>query len=264
MDLGLKDKVALVAASSSGLGKAVALGLAREGCHLVLCSRDQKRIEQAAEEIHLETGVEVVAQAIDVSVEADVQKLVNTAIFRFGQIDICVTNAGGPPSKTFDQTTMVDWENAVQMNLMSTLYFAQAVLPGMRERQWGRFITITSTSVKQPIDGLILSNSVRSAVAGLVKTLSNEYGRDHVLIHNVCPGYTATDRLMSLATRLADQEQISVEEIVDRWAQSSALKRIGTPEEFANVVVFLASERASYLTGSSISVDGGAVKGIFS
>lgn len=264
MDLGLKDKVALVAASSSGLGKAVALGLAREGCKLVLCSRDQKRIDAVIAEIHEETGVDVLGQAVDVSVEAEVQKLVNTAIFHYGQIDICVTNAGGPPSKTFEETTTGDWESAVQMNLMSTLYFAKAVLPLMRQRQWGRFITITSSSVKQPIDGLILSNSVRSAVSGLVKTLSNEYGPDNVLVHNVCPGYTATDRLLGLASKIAERDQISQEAVIGQWAQSAALRRIGTPEEFANVVVFLASERASYLTGSSIAVDGGAVKGVFS
>lgn len=264
MDLGLNGKVALVAASSSGLGKAVALGLAREGCKLVLCSRDEERIHRAAEAIWEETKAEILTMTLDVSVESEVKKFVAAANERFGQVDICVTNAGGPPSKTFDETTTDDWKSAVRTNLMSTLYFAQAVLPEMRKRRWGRLITITSTSVKQPIDGLILSNSVRSAVSGLVKSLSNECGPDNVLVHNICPGYTATDRLMSLATRLAERDQVTTEAIVDRWAQSSALRRIGTPEEFANVVVFLASERASYLTGSSISVDGGAVKGVFS
>lgn len=264
MDLGLKDKVALVAAASSGLGKAVALGLAREGCKLALCSRDAERIKSAADAIKAEANVETLAMAVDVSVESEVKKFVTAANERFGRIDICVTNAGGPPSKTFDETTTEDWENAVRLNLMSTLFFAQNTLPGMRDRKWGRFITVTSTSVKQPIDGLILSNSVRSAVSGLVKSLSNEYGPHNVLVHNVCPGYTATDRLLSLASRIAEKEGISQQSVVHRWAQSSALRRIGTPEEFANVVVFLASERASYLTGSSISIDGGAVKGVFS
>lgn len=254
----------MVAAASSGLGRAVALGLAREGCKLAICSRDERRIYEAADAIVQETGVEMLTMDIDVSKEGDVRKFVAATAERFGRIDICVTNAGGPPSKVFAETTTEDWEKAVQLNLMSTLYFAQAVLPGMRSRKWGRFITVTSASVKQPLDNLILSNSVRSAVSGLVKSLSNECGPDNVLVHNVCPGFTATDRLMNLAATIGVRESIPTERVVERWASQTALKRVGTAEEFANVVVFLASERASYLTGASIAIDGGLVKGVFS
>jgi 3-oxoacyl-[acyl-carrier protein] reductase len=264
LDLGLKDKVAVVAAASGGLGFAVALGLSREGAKVAICSRDEARIEAAAELIRSQTGGEVFAASVDVTDESQVHSFVVATEQQFGRVDIGVSNCGGPASKKFDQTTTTDWEKAYQTSFLSTLYFAQALLPGMRERRWGRFLTITSSAVKQPLDGLILSNSVRSAVSGLVKSLSNEYGPDNVLIHNVCPGFTATDRLMSLAEQIAGQENITVDQVVARWAGDTALKRIGTPEEFADTVVFLASERASYLTGTSLAVDGGRVRGVFS
>lgn len=263
MDLGLKNKVAMVAAASSGLGRAVALGLAREGAKLAICSRDKSRIERAAEAIRAETHAEVLAMALDVGEQIDVERFTEKTLERFDQIDICVTNAGGPPSKTFAETTIDDWESAVRLNLASTVFFAHAVLPGMRARKWGRFITVTSVAVKQPIDGLILSNSVRAAVAGLVKSLANECGPDNVLVHNVCPGYTATDRLLSLAAKMAEREGVTREAVIDRWAQQTPLRRVCRPEEFADVVVFLASERASYLTGESLAIDGGMVRGTF-
>jgi 3-oxoacyl-[acyl-carrier protein] reductase len=146
---------------------------------------------------------------------------------------------------------------------MSTVYLAKETLPVMQQRRWGRFIAITSVSVKQPIEGLILSNVVRSGVSGLIKTLSNEYGPSNVLVNNVCPGYTATARLVSLTRKLAEKEGVTPQEIEDRWARQTPLRRIGQPEEFANLVVFLASERASYITGVSIAVDGGMVKGLY-
>ncbi len=263
MDLGLKNKVAIVAAASSGLGRAVALGLAREGAKLAICSRDKTRIQKAADAIRSETGAEILASALDVGEEAEVRQFAEECQSRFDRIDICVTNAGGPPSKTFAETSIDDWESAVRLNLASTVFFAHAVLPGMRARKWGRFITVTSASVKQPLDGLILSNSVRCAVAGLVKSLSNECGPDNVLVHNVCPGFTATDRLLTLAGKLAEKDGITREAAIERWAAQTALRRVGRPEEFADAVVFLASERASYLTGSSLAIDGGLVKSTF-
>jgi 3-oxoacyl-[acyl-carrier protein] reductase len=263
MDLGLKDRVAIVAASSQGLGKAVALGLAREGAKLALCARTEPKLRATAEEIRRETGAEILAQAVDVSVEEQVRNFVHAVLDRFGRLDVAVANAGGPPSKAFPATTVEDWQATVRLNLMSTLYFARETLPAMRERKWGRFIAITSMAVKQPIDGLILSNSVRLAVVGLVKSLSNEYARDNVLVNNVCPGYTLTARLEEFAGRLAETEKAGRAEILERWSQQIPLGRLATPEEFANVAVFLASERASYITGASISVDGGAVKGVF-
>jgi 3-oxoacyl-[acyl-carrier protein] reductase len=263
MDLGLKDRVALVAASSQGLGKAVALGLGREGAKLVLCARTDAVLQKTAEEIRTETGVEVLAKAVDVTVRDQVSGLVRDAVARFGRVDICVANAGGPPSKTFAETTDDDWRAAAELNLMSTVALAREVLPGMQQRRWGRFIAITSVTVKQPVEGLILSNSLRSAVSGLVKTLANEYGPHNVLVNNVCPGYTATARLESLSAKLAAAESAPVDKIKERWANQAPLRRLGRPEEFANLVVFLTSERASYITGASIAVDGGLVKGIY-
>ncbi|MBY0505228.1 MAG: SDR family oxidoreductase [Bryobacteraceae bacterium] len=250
MDLGLRDKVAIVAAASQGLGFAVAEGLAQEGARVAICSRDAVAIARAAERI----GPEVLAVPVDVTDAEQVHAFVAAVRSRFGRVDICVTNSGGPPAKTFEQTNAADWESAVRLNLMSTLHFAHAVLPGMKAQGWGRFLTITSVSVKQPLDGLILSNSVRAAVAGLVKSLANEYGAYGVTVNNICPGFTATDRLNTIAGH--DPE------LRDRWASQTALKRIATPEEFANAVVFLASERASYLTGVSLAVDGGLTRGL--
>jgi len=243
MDLGLKDRVAVVAASSKGLGKAVALGLAAEGAKLALCARGEEELQRTASEI----PTEVLAQVVDVTVEAEVRSFIESTKRKFGRIDICVTNAGGPPAKRFEATSAADWRSAVDLNFMSTLHFARAVLPIMKEQRWGRLIAISSVAVLQPVDGLILSNAARSAVRGLVKSLSNEYAPFNVLVNNVCPGYTATERLLKLEVH--PEAQIP-------------LGRVGTPEEFANLVVFLASEGASYITGVSIPVDGGWVKAI--
>lgn len=243
MVLGLKDRVAVVAASSKGLGKAVALGLAAEGAKLALCARGAEELQRTASEI----PTEVLAQVVDVTVEAEVRGFIESTQRKFGRIDICVTNAGGPPAKRFEDTSAADWRSAVDLNFMSTLYFARAVLPIMKEQRWGRLIAISSVAVLQPVDGLILSNAARSAVRGLVKSLSNEYAPFNVLVNNVCPGYTATERLLKLSVH--PEAQIP-------------LGRVGTPEEFANLVVFLASDRASYITGVSIPVDGGWVKAI--
>jgi 3-oxoacyl-[acyl-carrier protein] reductase len=263
MDLGLKGRVAIVAASSQGLGKSVAQGLAGEGATLALCARTEATLEATAEEIRRSTGVEVFAHPVDVTIYEQVRRFVAETSQRFGRIDICVTNAGGPPAKQFFETSLEDWRSGVNLNLMSTLHFAQEVLPLMQKQRWGRLITITSVSVKQPIDGLILSNTVRSAVSGLVKSLSNEYAKYNVLVNNVCPGYTLTARLDQLAGKLAAAERVEPSQIHKRWETQIPLRRLGRPEEFANLVVFLASERASYITGTSIAVDGGFVKGIY-
>lgn len=263
MDLGIKDRVAIVAASSQGLGKAVARGLAEEGARLALCARTASVLESTAAEIRRETGAEVLARVLDVTAYEQVRQFVAAVLERFGRLDICVANAGGPPAKSFAQTTIEDWEAAAALNLMSTVYFAKEALPAMQRQSWGRFIAITSVAVKQPVEGLILSNSVRSSVSGLMKTLANEYGRDGVLVNNVCPGYTATARLVELSHRLAAKEGVDAVEIEERWARETAVGRVGRPEEFANLVVFLASERASYITGTSIAADGGLVKGLY-
>jgi 3-oxoacyl-[acyl-carrier protein] reductase len=242
MDLGLKDRVALVAAASQGLGKAVALGLAREGAKLAICARGGEALRATAAEI----PVECLAMPIDVTVEAQVKEFVQATLRRFGRIDICVANAGGPPARPFEETSLEDWRAAVDLNLLSTVMLAREVLPVMKQQRWGRFLTITSVAAMQPIDGLVLSNGVRPAVTGLVKTLANEYGPFNVLVNNIAPGFTATERLKKLGAR--PEAEIP-------------LRRIGEPEEFANVAVFLASERASYITGTTILVDGGFTKG---
>jgi 3-oxoacyl-[acyl-carrier protein] reductase len=263
VDLKLKNRVALVAASSQGLGKAVAFALGREGVKLALCARSDGALQSTASEIRAGTGVDVMARAFDVTDHAAVKAFVADTAAAFGTVDICVANAGGPPSKSFADTTIEDWERATDLNLMSTVYLAKETLPLMQARRWGRFIAITSMTVKQPVEGLILSNSVRAGVTGLIKTLSNEYGPYNVLVNNVCPGYTATDRLLELADTIAKREGVTAAEVEDRWARQTPLRRIGQPEEFANLVVFLASEAASYLTGVSIAIDGGYVKGTY-
>lgn len=262
MDLGLKDKVAIVAASSQGLGKAVAFGLAREGAKLALCSRNAEAIQAVADAIRKQTGAEIFAAPVDVTREAEVRAFTDETAARFGRIDICVTNAGGPPAKPFDATTTEEWRRAIDLNLMSTLFFAHAVLPRMRAQKSGRLITITSLTVKQPADGLILSNAVRAAVAGLVKSLANEYGPHNVLVNNVCPGYTATDRLVDLSTTLAKSAGVAPAEIEKRWTTQIPLGRLGDPAEFADAVVYLSSERASYITGQSIAIDGGFIRSL--
>ena len=263
MDLGLKERVAIVAASSQGLGKAVAMGLAKEGARLALCARTETTLAETAGEIRRATRARVMTRAIDVTSYDQVRQFVADTVQEYGQLDICVANAGGPPTKSFAETTLEDWHRAAELNLMSTVYFAKEVLPVMQARRWGRFIAITSMTVKQPVEGLILSNSVRAGVSGLVKTLANEYGPCNVLVNNVCPGYTATARLMSLAERIAEREGVDPASIEQRWASQAPLGRVGRPEEFADVVVFLASERASYVTGVSIAIDGGIVKGMY-
>jgi 3-oxoacyl-[acyl-carrier protein] reductase len=220
-------------------------------------------LKATAEEIRRQTGAEILAHPVDVTQHEQVRDFVAQTLRRFGRLDICVTNAGGPPSKLFADTTVEDWQGGINLNLMSTLYFAREVLPLMQKQKWGRLITITSVAIKQPVDGLILSNAVRSAVSGLVKSLSNEYGKDNVLVNNVCPGYTLTARLNELAGKLAKVEGLEPRQVHERWAAQVPLQRLGQPEEFADAVVFLASERASYITGQSILIDGGFAKGIY-
>ena len=261
MNTGLRDRVAIVAASSAGLGKAVAEGLAAEGAHLALCSRNPERIAAVAAALRQQHGVRVWARALDVTDPAAVAVFVAGAAAEFGRLDVCVTNAGGPPAKPFAATTIEEWQAAFNLNLLSHVCFAKHVLPHMQRAAWGRLLMISSVAVKQPIDGLVLSNTVRGAVPGLVRTLANEYGPYGILVNNVCPGYTLTDRLTELAKVKALAEGVPHEAAYDIWSRNTALRRLATPQEFADAVVFLASERASYITGQSLLVDGGFYKG---
>ena len=262
MDLGLQGRVAIVAAASKGLGRAVAEALAREGASVAICSRTVSELEQAAAYIHKSTGREVFHQTVDVTNPAAVSHFVAAVDERFGRLDICVTNSGGPPSKLFVDTNPEDWRSAVDLLLMSTVFFAKETLPRMQKNKWGRFITITSYSVKQPVDGLLLSNSLRAAVTGLARTLANEYGSHGITVNNVCPGYTRTARLDDLAGSISARTGVKPEEVFANWIGLIPAGRIGTPEEFASVVTFLASERASYVNGTSLAVDGGAVRSL--
>jgi len=262
MDLGLKGKVAVVAAASQGLGFAVAEELAAEGARVAICSRDAKRIEAAAKEIAARTGAQVFGVVADVTKPADVDRFVQAAVERWGTVHIAVANAGGPPAKEFDDITLEEWHQAIELNLMSAVHLARAVVPLMRKQKWGRLLFITSVSVKQPIEGLLLSNSIRSAVAGLAKSLANECGRDNVLVNTVMPGYTRTERLEELAATLSQQRGVSREEIERGWVAMTPLGRLGEPKELGALVAFLASERASFITGTAIAVDGGRVKSL--
>ena len=262
MDLGIRDRAAVVTAASRGMGRAIAEALAAEGCRLAICSRDPDAIAGTAQEIRQAHGAEVFHAAVDVSDLAALEAFLAAARERLGPVSIAVANAGGPPGGRFEDFGAEDWEAAFRLNFLSTWALIRAVLPDMRAQRWGRVVTLTSTSVRQPIEGLILSNGVRAAVVGMLKTLAAEYGPDNVLFNNAGPGLVATDRLLSIAQRRADQAGIGRDEMVERLASQTALRRVGRPEEFAAAVAFLCSEKASYVTGTSTMIDGGLVKAV--
>jgi 3-oxoacyl-[acyl-carrier protein] reductase len=259
MDLGLKDKVALVTAASKGMGRACALGFAAEGAKVMMCARKEAELHAAASDIRTRTGAQVQAMVADVTRGDDVKSLVARTRELYGGVDVLVANCGGPPRGGLSEMTDQQWYGAFEVSVLSVVRLIREVLPAMRERKWGRILTIQSVSVKQPVEGLLLSNAVRPGVAGLVKTLAPELGKDNITINVVCPGRIMTERFLSGAK----QAGLPTEAYVARSSTEIPLQRIGTPEEFANVVVFLASERASYVTGVAIQVDGGLVRGLF-
>ena len=262
MQTGLQNRVAIVAASSQGIGRASALALAAEGAHLAICARGAEALHETAEEARRLYGVEVYTETFDVSQDDRVREFAATAYRHYGRIDVCVANAGGPPAKPFAETTMDEWDRAYQLNLRSTVSFAHAVLPHMQKQHWGRLIAITSIAVKQPVLELVLSNSVRVGVLGLVRSLATQYGPDNITVNNVAPGYTATDRVKDLAEASAKATGRSAAEYEMQVTREIPLRRLALPEEVADAVVWLASERASYITGQSILVDGGAYRGL--
>lgn len=256
MKIDLTGRVAMVCGSSAGLGLATARLLGAAGCNLVLCARTAAKLDAAAEELSA-GGIEVLTVPTDLTSVEQIEALTQSALDRFGTIDILVNNAGGPPGGTFDDLDEAAWRAAVDLTLMSAVEVTRRLLPAMRAQQWGRIINVTSTSVKQPVEGLMLSNSIRLAVVGWAKTLANEVGPDQVTINNVCPGFTTTARLDELAENVAARQGIDTTQVYENWAAGIPLKRLASPEEFANVVVFLASEQASYVHGATIVVDGG-------
>lgn len=263
MDLGLKGKVALVCAASRGLGKAVAEELANEGANLILCARDTEILSQTCGEIRQKSGVEVIAISADLTKFADIENLYKESIKTFGQIDILVTNVGGPPAGTFENLSRENWTNATNLLLTSVLDLTRLVLPGMKERHWGRILNITSIASKQPVENLILSNSLRAAVTGFAKTLADEIAPFGITVNNILPGYTRTERVEQLAQTIAEKEGITPEEAQSKWTSEIPMKRLGEPSEFAALAAVLVSERASYITGSSIAVDGGWIRSLF-
>jgi 3-oxoacyl-[acyl-carrier protein] reductase len=262
MEMGLKGRVAIVAGASQGIGRAVAKALAAEGAHVAICARNENGLKDAAAEIAAAGGPETILGALDVTDADAVGRFVKRVADKFERLDICVANAGGPPAKTFAASGAQDFRSAFELNFMSAFHFAHEVIPIMQKAKWGRFITITSTSVRQPIPDLILSSCIRPAVVGMVKSLAIEYGKDGITVNNVAPGSTSTERLNSLLAARAGAAGISLEEIKQRSAAEVPLRRLGKPEEIADAIVWLASDRASYVTGQTILVDGGIYKGM--
>jgi 3-oxoacyl-[acyl-carrier protein] reductase len=263
MDLGLKNKVALVAAGSRGLGRAVAEELAAEGASLVLCARDTRTLDETAAAIANKHNAHVLALPADVTSTHDIKRVVEAGLERFGHMDILVTNAGGPPAGRFEQLTREQWDDAIRLTLLSAIELTRQVLPGMKERRWGRILNITSIAVKQPVENLLLSNSLRAGLTGFARTLANEVAADGITVNNILPGYTRTERLDELAEMMAEKQGISANEFRGRWEREIPMGRLGEPREFAALAAFLVSERASYITGTSIQVDGGWIRSLF-
>jgi 3-oxoacyl-[acyl-carrier protein] reductase len=258
VNLGLDDKVALVCGASRGLGRAIAEELSTEGASLALCSRDAEWLGVAAREL----GPDVLAVPADLAGAGEPTRVVEATLERFGRLDVLVTNTGGPPAGTHDTLTLDDWDAATALLLRSTVELATAALPGMKERGWGRILAVTSVAVKQPVDNLILSNSLRAAVTGYAKTLAREVASHGITVNTILPGYTATERVTELNLANAEREGVDVEEVEARLVGSIPLGRLAEPEEFAALAVFLASERAGYITGSAVAVDGGWLRGL--
>ncbi len=263
MDLGIKNKVAIVAAASRGLGKAIALQLSREGAKVVICARNKERLFKARDEIAAETNGEVMAFAADVTNRAEVRSLVKKAVEAFKTVDILVSNAGGPRSGMAEDFSADDYQQALELNLLSSVNLCYEVMPLMKRQGWGRIIFMASVSAKQPIDNLILSNTSRAGVLGFSKSLSTQLAPYGITVNSVCPGYTKTERVEELARSFAESGRGTADDFYKSIEKSIPMGRLATPEEIANAVAFLASERASYITGVALQVDGGYIKSIF-
>ena len=263
MDLGIKGKVALVTASSKGIGKAVAEMLAEEGCSIAICSRNKEELIAAAGDIKKKFLVDPVWCVCDLNELKDIEITVESVVKQFGRIDILVNNCGGPEQGNFQQLSDKNWQSAFEQVFLSAVRFCNLIVPDMILREWGRIINITSVAVKQPIDNLMLSNSLRNGLIGFAKSLSNEVAKFNVTVNNIAPGYTLTNRIYDLAVSKSKQEEKSHEDILIEMAKEIPMNRLASPEEIASVAVFLASKQASYITGNTIQVDGGLVKGIY-
>lgn len=262
MELGLKNRVAAVAGASQGIGKATAMAFAAEGAHVAICARNGDALEQLAREIEERHGVKAYAEPVDVAEPEAIQRFVRNAQSKLGSVDICVPNAGGPPAKPFLETTMADWEHAWYLNLRSAICFAQAVLPAMVDRRWGRIVTLTSYTVKQPVPELVLSNTIRAGIMGLVRSLAGQFGKDGITVNNVGPGFTETDRSRRLLQLRAQARGISFEQARADLEKEIPVGRMASPQEVAAAIVWLSSEPAASITGQTVLVDGGSYKGL--
>lgn len=263
MDLGLQDKVAMVAASSKGLGKAVALSLAGEGANVSICARGADELQATASEIRDATGSTVLAVPTDVTRREQIDAWVDQTVAELGPPLIVVTNAGGPSPGNFFDLTEEDWRAAFDLTLMSATHLAYKTVPYMREAGWGRLIAVTSISVKMSLDNLMLSNSIRMSVIGLTKSLSNEFAGEGITVNSVLPGWTRTERVEELLQARADRDGTTPDEIAAGITHNIPAGRMAVPQEFGDVVTFLASERASYVNGVALQVDGGNYKAVY-
>jgi 3-oxoacyl-[acyl-carrier protein] reductase len=262
MDLGISGRTAFVAASSRGLGRAAAEALAAEGVHLLMNARGAAALAAAAGAVREVHNVRVLDVAGDLADPAEVERVLGAGREAYGSFDIMVTNIGGPPAGPFEAFSAEDWRAAIAQNLESVLNLVRGVLGGMKDRGWGRIINITSIAVKEPIPNLILSNSVRAAVTGFAKTLAGEVAPHGVTVNNIMPGYTRTDRIIELSERNAALHGTTPDQELGRWSEQIPAGRVGEPEELGALVAFLASERAAYITGASIPVDGGWLRAL--
>jgi len=262
VETGLSGKVALVAAASKGLGYAIAEALAEEGAALAICARGAAALDAARDALARNAGGPVHAVGADVSRLDGIERVVHSTLERFGRVDVLVTNAGGPPVGMFDTMDWTQWQQAVDLTLRSAVELTRGVLPGMRERRWGRVIHVTSLTVRQPIDGLMLSTSIRAAVTGFARTLANEVAAEGVTVNTILPGFMNTERIVELNEATAAREGVPVTTVERRTIEQIPIRRIGEPRELAALAAFLASERAAYITGQSIAVDGGWIRGL--
>ena len=261
MDLGLIDKVALVTASSRGIGKAIATGLAAEGCQVIICSRDQDNLFKAAHQIEAKTGRRVIPIQVDLCKKESIKQLLANIDKQFSKIDILVNNVGGMPYKRHYELDHEDWQESFDLTFMSQVQLAEALLKGMKQQAWGRIIFVTSVAAKQP--GMLIAHSQRASVVAYAKTLANDLAAHNILVNSVCPSFAVTDKYYEVADEVARRQNSSREAVTQQWMKSVPLGRPALPEEVANLAIFLASEKASYITGTCIQVDGGFVKSLF-